>query len=160
MITVSIASSDVKRVLKNLDRYNVRTQNAIAKVIDDTASRIDQTAKGFVPVNTGRLRSSVHVKRPAGETGFPRLTGRVDRFNLIVGTAVKYGAVVEMGSRAHVIRAKKKPYLHFKIDGRWVRIKQVNHPGTRKQPYMNPSARIHAPKFIAQLKREIKLNAA
>jgi hypothetical protein len=49
------------------------------------------------------------------------------------GNTADIAMLVDVGSRKHVIRAKNAPYLHFPIDGRWVRVKTVNHPGTTAQ---------------------------
>lgn len=60
---------------------------------------------------------------------YPRLqlTNRSDRFPL-----------VEYQTRPHVITAKNAPYLVFPIDGHWVRVKSVNHPGTRGRYAIDP----------------------
>lgn len=39
--------------------------------------------------------------------------------------------VVELPTRPHTITAVNVPYLVFPIDGHWVRVKSVNHPGTK-----------------------------
>ena len=53
----------------------------------------------------------------------------------IVENTAPHAMPLEVGSIPHIIRAKNAPYLRFyspKI-GRWVRIKEVNHPGN--DPY-------------------------
>jgi len=81
------------------------------------------------PVDTGRLRNSIGI---LGQ-------GRDEKgFYIKVGTKVEYAAVVEFGSRPHVIRAKKAKVLANKKTGQ-VFGKEVNHPGTSAQPYMRPA---------------------
>lgn len=43
----------------------------------------------------------------------------------------KYAGAIDGGARPHLIRAKNKPYLHFKGKRGWARVKFVNHPGNR-----------------------------
>lgn len=53
-------------------------------------------------------------------------------YTVYVAHGVEYGEYLEEGTKPHVIKAKNKPYLHFKAqDGYWRKVKQVNHPGTK-----------------------------
>lgn len=38
---------------------------------------------------------------------------------------------VEYPTRAHTITATRAPFLVFKVDGRWVKVRSVSHPGTK-----------------------------
>lgn len=53
-----------------------------------------------------------------------------------VGTTLKYGAMLERGTRPHTIRPKRKKMLAFGIGGKWVFSRGVAHPGTAKRPYL------------------------
>lgn len=44
-----------------------------------------------------------------------------------------YASHIEYGTRAHVIRPRRKKFLRFRVGGRVVFARKVNHPGTR--PY-------------------------
>ena len=51
----------------------------------------------------------------------------------IAGNIADHAMPLEVGSRPHIIRTKNVPYLKFywpKI-GRWVQVKEVNHPGNK-----------------------------
>lgn len=39
--------------------------------------------------------------------------------------------VVEYPTRPHTITARRAPYLVFQVQGRWVRVRSVQHPGTK-----------------------------
>lgn len=60
----------------------------------------------------------------------------------IVGSTADYAVDVEYGTDPHAIRADDAEYLHFEIDGEEIFIKEVDHPGTRAQPYMRPAAEV------------------
>jgi hypothetical protein len=56
------------------------------------------------------------------------------------GPRVPYARFVEEGTKAHVIRARFKKYLHWVgADGAEHFAKQVNHPGSKPYPYMGPA---------------------
>ncbi len=59
--------------------------------------------------------------------------------NEIVGTirnSADYAAAVEFGTKPHTIEPRNKPNLTFKIDGKWISTKKVNHPGTQAIPFL------------------------
>lgn len=66
-----------------------------------------------------------------------RWTGYV-RFE--VGSGVEYAAVMEFGSKPHIITPDTAPVLHFWVDGVEVFTDLVHHPGTEPRPYMRPAA--------------------
>lgn len=69
---------------------------------------------GYVPKKTGDLARSII---PRMEPGSPakRVTG-------IIGTNKVYAGIQEFGG---TINAKNSKYLTFKVNGRWVRVRQV-----------------------------------
>lgn len=55
---------------------------------------------------------------------------------LRITNPMKYAASIDGGARAHLIRAKNKPYLHFNGRRGWARVKFVNHPGNRAYRFL------------------------
>lgn len=87
-------------------------------------------AKQNAHKKTGKLAASITSKRKTytnGNLGFE------------VGSwTVKYAAIHELGSKPHIIAAKKAPALVFfwpKV-GHWVAFKSVHHPGTKGYHYL------------------------
>jgi hypothetical protein len=113
----------------------VATRAAMPEVIKITRKVLNR-AKVLAPVDTGRLRSSGRMDiriTSVGPTG-------------IVTFPVSYARYVHEGTRAHVIRAKKKKVLKFKgRSGAFVFAKKVNHPGTRKREFVEQALREIAP---------------
>lgn len=66
---------------------------------------------GLTLTKTGQLKNSLNVR--ANEAGAE------------IGTNLIYAATHQFGASGRTIRAKKKPYLSFMANGRWIRKKQV-----------------------------------
>lgn len=85
------------------------------------------------------------IKRSFGRRGKPKV--RSDKLRISIKSTVRHGerslkgifssnlvyaSILETGG---IIRAKRGPYLHFKIADGWVKVKQVTIPPL---PYMEP----------------------
>lgn len=56
-----------------------------------------------------------------------------------------HGVIVEEGSVAHWIKARRKPYLVFFANGHWNKRKAVWHPGTKPTHFMRDASLAVAP---------------
>lgn len=84
------ATVDVNKAIGQLTRYADGVRRDTNKLIAKTATQVESKAKRNVPVDTGRLRSSIH----ATFTGTPRAPSAT------VGTEVNYAPYVEFGTGA------------------------------------------------------------
>jgi len=102
---------NTKGVLSEVDKL-------IKQRLTDSAILVERTAKlpGYCPVKTGTARRSI--------------TRRIEKRRALVGSNVEYFPIIEMGSKAHIIRPKTAKVLHFKVGGKDVFAKEVHHPGT------------------------------
>lgn len=101
--------------------------------------RLEDAAKREVPVDTGRLRESIHAQRV-------RTVGRFHLESRVTASA-PYARFVHEGTRPHIIRARNAKALHFywpKV-GREVFFKSVSHPGTRANPFLRRAALMTRP---------------
>ncbi len=99
------------------------TDKELQKATKDAGKFILATEKSEVPVKTGQLRRSITLEyRPISVSIYP---------------AVKYALPVHEGSRPHVIVPKTKKMLAFKIGGKMVFAKRVNHPGNKPNPFVD-----------------------
>ena len=88
-------------------------------------------AVGQFQDRTGALRASIHA--------FP--TVRIERgAKGSFGTTKSYAAIVEGGSRAHEIRARRRAALRWEDAGGVHFARVVQHPGTKPLPFMGPGA--------------------
>lgn len=113
-------------VNKKLEKEKVF--EGMKKVLFLSMLKMDEIAINLVPVDTGRLKGSINL--------LPAVPGYVS-YTLTAGA--DYAAAVEFGTSPRVIKAVKKQALHFKIGGKDVIVKQVQHPGTEAQPYFRPA---------------------
>jgi hypothetical protein len=97
--------------------------------------------KLLVPRKTGNLGRSIHV-------------GSITPTQAETIASADYAAFVELGTRAHEIRPRRRKALRFaassgdarlsgtpRSGGRVRFAKRVQHPGTRAQPFMLPGAK-------------------
>lgn len=128
--------------LEGLPALN-RRLNAIAKngdLLRDIQLHAVAEAKRIVPRKTSFLGRSIHP----GATGAD--------FAIIEATA-PYAAYVELGTRAHIIKPRRKRLLAWPAAGgarlsgrartgaRMIFARVVHHPGTKPQPYLVPAAK-------------------
>lgn len=100
---------------------------AARRLAIDTTRRVLNRGNVLTPVKTGRLRSGNDSR--IQEQGL-RVTGTV--FN-----NTKYAIFVHDPTKPHIIRPRSKKVLRFLgADGATVFARQVNHPGTKGQPWL------------------------
>tara|TARA_R100001198_G_scaffold85519_1_gene59819 strand:+ start:844 stop:1257 length:414 start_codon:yes stop_codon:yes gene_type:complete len=110
-----------KNLLKELQE---KYPDVLDLALDDTADAMSLTAQRLVPVDTGRLRASINVKR--------------EYLSKVIGTNVEYAPDVEFGTGPHEIVAKNKKVLADKKKG-IIFGKRVKHTGSQPRPYMRPA---------------------
>ncbi len=88
-----------EKVIARLKVISVTAKNDIEQALINSALIVERDAKIKVPVDTGRLRSSLSHETENFGTDNPTVT---------VGTNVEYGPYVEFGTS----RQSAKPYLY------------------------------------------------
>lgn len=117
-----------------LDRAGLnRTIRGASRTELETAARqVMNRAKVLAPVDTGRLRASIRIEA--------RRTFTL-RSVYTIGSDVEYADMVHGGTRPHVIRPRTKQVLRFRVGGRVVFARVVNHPGTKARPFLDRALR-------------------
>ena len=118
-----------------LDRasLNRSIRGASRRELETTARQVMKRAKILAPVDTGRLRASIRIESR-------RLLTL--RSVYTIGSDVSYAPYVNDGTRPHQIRPKSPGgVLRFRVGGRIVYAKVVNHPGTRARPFLDDALR-------------------
>jgi len=112
--------ADLQKAFKDLASLAERNKTIALKLIGEECKTDVQAKITEIGLyKSGDYRRSVHVEP-------------VDSSKVLVGTNRVDGRQHEYGG---VIKAKNKPYLVFKIDGHWVRVKQVYQP---PHPHFRP----------------------
>lgn len=142
---IKIDTNEIDKFAVELIELSEKSRDNVQKAIKKSAFNIESQAKKNLASNksvvTGHLRRSV-------ATQMGDLEATIHTSN------VKYAVIVEKGSRPHIIRAKNKKALYWK--GASHPVKQVNHPGSKAKPYLEPAFESEKDKFIENLKEAIK----
>ena len=121
MVKLNIFTKYKGKKLKDVEKG---IRSAEVKALKAYTVNIWSDARLNAPRRTGTLKRSIKAKVDEGT-----LTGTVF-------TNLKYSRMVEEGTRAHKIKARRVKALHFMWNGKPAFFKSVNHPGTRGQFYM------------------------
>lgn len=126
----------------NAAEYLTRKKAGLVILGQTWAGKMEGQAKAGAPWNdrTGNARIGLH--------GGVEIINN-DYFRIFLAHSMEYGAVLEEGSKPHVIRAKNKKALFW--PGAAHPVRQVNHPGTRPYPIIKPTIDRNYP----QIKRTI-----
>ena len=142
---IRIDTNEIDKFAVELIELSEKSRDNVQKAIKKSAFNIESQAKKNLASNksvvTGHLRRSITTKMGDLEA-------------TIHTSNVKYAAIVEKGSKAHIIRPKNKKALYWK--GATHPVKQVNHPGSKATPYLEPQFESEKDKFIENLKEAIK----
>lgn len=118
-----------------LDRavLNRTIRGASRNELETTSRQVVNRAKVLAPVDAGRLRASIRIERR-------RLLTL--RSVYTIGSDVSYAGYVHDGTRPHQIRPRNPGgALRFRMGGRIVFARVVNHPGTRARPFLDQALR-------------------
>ena len=139
-LAIEIPQNELNKIEKRFKNFNNKVTKETFKEVDRTAFAISSRAKNDCPVNTGRLRSSIHVENSRirshsynDEEGSGPYDGSlgvsIQPGQAWVGTNVEYAGDVEDG----IVKTK---------NGR--------------QPFFKPAVKWEELKFIANIKRIVK----
>lgn len=144
---MSVQVKGMLAVIAAFDGVNAEAERAVKRVVRKTAVRVEGRAKELVPVDTGRLRSSItHEIDASGFSG-------------TVGTNVEYARDVEFGrmggdlSRGD-LRGLAGWMNRKGIEGASRRrriVTGVASHGTRAQPYLFPAWEQNRKQFLDEL---------
>ena len=114
--------SEVDRLLDGLESSLPQLQMKIGKQVRHAVFSKSQDLCPVADFKGGTLKKS----------GYERVEGR----NHIIGYTAPYASHVEFGTRPHIIVPKNKRFLHWKVSGKSIFAKKVNHPGTPPRNYL------------------------
>lgn len=118
---------DVNLDMKALERLLGAPRGPIGLYLYRKALKIKKLAKSQVGKDTGKLRSSIHIKR--GRAGLGQYVE--------IGSNVNYALLHHEGTKPHVIRPTQGKMLRFSAQGRIVYTRLVRHPGTSPNKYLS-----------------------
>jgi hypothetical protein len=93
---------------------------------------------------TGVLQDSIHGLAP---------TNTSNGAEGILAALAPYASYLEEGTKAHEIKARRAPFLHWEDEEGHHYAKRVWHPGTQASPFIGPAVL----KFERVVEREVEL---
>lgn len=121
------------RVRLDRAQLNRTIRGASRAELETTSRQVMNRAKVLTPVDTGRLRASIQIES--------RRTLTL-RSVYTIGTNVSYAGYVHDGTRPHRINPRNaNGVLRFRMGGRIVYARYVNHPGTQARPFLDRALR-------------------
>lgn len=143
---------DIRRLERDHGKFIAEHRRAVDQSVEESAKAGEKLSKnrpGFKhqTKRTKRLTQGRVIRR-GGKTIIVRLSNKA-----------KHAAVLEKGSRPHVIRARRKSVLKFKIGGQWISKKSVRHPGTPAYHFLSKGRDVASRKF-EQVMRPRMIRAA
>jgi hypothetical protein len=142
---VRLSLHGVDRLLDAYSRAPAMVGRTMRKAVEDSLELVKEEARAshrFQP-RTGRLAKSVEKA----------MTGNASGIVFLNEAVAPHAVPIHDGSRPHVIIAKNspRPLLRWVSGSRFMFKKQVNHPGTRPDPFLHRAADSMAPMVQTRL---------
>lgn len=118
--TVSVDDSAIKAMAND-------SAGPIQQDLRGRANRVLDRARALCPVESGRLKGSLHLQQTPGRDGVTQYQ---------VGSTVDYALMVHEGTRPHLIHPRLRRTLRFTEGGRTIYATVVHHPGTRPHHFL------------------------
>ena len=138
MSNFSIKINGLDDLIKDAEQVGRDMPKKLKQAMVASTTMVQNAAKkkriGSFKNQTGDLRRSIARRVEGAHRG-------------IVFTDMKYAPYVEFGTKPHVIRPKTKKMLAFRVGGKMVFARKVNHPGTRAYNYMKDAFNESTPKI-------------
>lgn len=148
MAAFSIQIKGLNELVANTKKAGNDLPNLLLQTMKKATTQIKNDARRIRPGSfknrTGNLRRSIDRRVFSAARG-------------IVFVGEKYGKWVEFGTDPHIIRPKNAKVLAFKVNGRMVFARKVNHPGSRPYPYMGPAFKENKGKVLKEYARVAQL---
>ena len=114
-----------------LDNYLNMPSGQVGKYLAKKGRLIEAAAKRQVGVDTGTLRSSIHMRHMTDPRGQ----------YIKVGSSLNYARMHHEGTKPHLIRPNTAHMLRFYSKGQIVFAHMVRHPGTPANRYLTDNMR-------------------
>lgn len=130
------AYADLTSLVQKFAGAKKDAKKASEHLLDEAAQKTADYMMEFAPVRTGRLRAAIRYTSSPGRR-------EVGPFGVPYAVYQEFGTATrgEFGGSTYTIKPKRASSLRFKIDGRWINVKEVRHPGIPASPFARPAAK-------------------
>ncbi len=120
---------DLTNLAEDLHEASEVSGMSIHEMMLSFAQEMQADMQAHAHVVTGKMRANIVIKDEPG-----KITVGVD------DDTVPYAKYEVYGTKPHVIRPKEgKKVLAFRVNGKMIYVKQVNHPGTPAHDFVTPA---------------------
>jgi HK97 gp10 family phage protein len=133
MITLSIPEKDKEKMMKSVLEVSGRVTKEMTNVINQGMLAIETRAKEFSPVDTGRLRSSIHAVP----------YGKADNYQYQFGD----------GSLGVAKDNDRKPFAFVGTNVEYAQAQEFGEEGTRGKKFLTRATEEIRPKLVEELNR-------
>ena len=122
-------------------QVTVEGDRELLKKLDALGVNVKAEVKAAVEAGGAVIAQAANAKRSGMDVSSPRVTA-AGQVEVSVGPVKEkwHLRFFETGTRAHVVKAKNKPYLRFRLaDGTWRRMRQVTVPAIPARPFLRPA---------------------
>ncbi len=123
---------------QNVIEYMKRKQDGTFTLVENLSRQAEGDMKTNFP-----WKPRTHTAHRALHSGVER-AGK-NKITMYLAHGVRYGGILEEGSKPHIIRPKNKKALYWK--GASHPVKAVKHPGTKPRAVVEPTAKIYKVKI-------------
>jgi len=143
------SNSQLERVRRALKKVSAKTTTAIAECMAEAGEHAVDHVKRYPKFRprTGNLQDATQWRT------IRTATGRVLR----ISNTAKYAGAIDQGARPHIIRPRRRKFLVFRVRGKLVFARKVNHPGNRPYKFLykatNSAGRVLSQLLEQRMKR-------
>lgn len=144
MARINLKVSDFNEAIAMLEEIKEDKVEGVKRIVNDTAVAVMIGAKARVGVDSGRLRSSIHLRPSSGGL-------QVD-----VGSNLEYAVYQEYGTGifAEEGNGRKTPWVYYYQGNKGPRGFRFTR-GSKPQPFLRPAFNSEKDNYVARLREEL-----
>ena len=142
-LQVDITAPTWKVYERKLAKFPEQYKKAVTRATAQATVIHQRSLKRVTPTRTGKLRRGWVIVQNKTTQG-------------VIANRVPYAPFVEFGTSPHVIYPRKRKFLRFKVGGKTIFARKVNHPGTKAQRMTVNAWRLDARRISAIYKKEFE----
>lgn len=144
MTRISLTVEGLPRAISIIEGFEREKIAAVKNIVNSTATRIVSKAKANVPVDTGRLRSSIHMRAFRGG------------LTVEVGSNLPYAVYQEKGTGIFAVEGngRRTPWLYYYQGNKGPRGFRLTR-GNKPQPFLMPAYNSEKDNYVSRLRREL-----
>lgn len=144
MTRISLTIEGLPKTLTTFSSFEAEKVAGVKNIVNETATNIVSGAKKRVGVDTGRLRSSIHMRAYSGG------------LTVEVGSNLPYAVYQEKGTGIFAVdgNGRKTPWVYYYQGNKGARGFRLTR-GNKPKPFLMPAYNSEKDRYISRLKKEL-----